>query len=93
MTYDPNEPRNVRNPYGPRANQSTWAWIGGIAAVIILALIVWAAVDNGDQVATDDRPATTTSPAGTTGAAPERPAAPAQRPSNPPANPPGGPAR
>ena len=70
MTYDPNrEPRNVNIM---NRDGGMWGWIVGIAAVIDLGLVVWAAVDSGPQVA-DKGPQPVTQPAGqpgTVGSAP-----------------------
>lgn len=63
MTHDPyRTPRPSRN--------STWGWLAGIAAILILGFIVWSAMDSNTDTASTDRPATTQSTPSTTGAAP-----------------------
>ena len=82
MTYDPN--RDIAS----RRDAGMWGWIIGIAAIVVLGFIVWAAVGNNSEVAQTDPPATqqreTTGAA--PGAAPPRPSpAPPAR-TAPPAN-------
>jgi hypothetical protein len=74
VTDDPSDPYRDRpmatDPYRARASRgnSPWVWLAGIAAVVIIAFIVWASVDRNTDTAST--PTTTQSSPSTTGSAP-----------------------
>jgi hypothetical protein len=77
MTPDPNRP-NTNQPYTNRPKtlntqnrtDMPWGWIGGVAAVLILGLIVWSLMDGTSTTATNKAPAMTERAPVTTGSGP-----------------------
>ena len=91
MTPDPNRPNtnqpnasqpNASQPYTTRPNTLkrqdsgiSWGWIGGVAAVLILGLIVWSVMDNGTTTtATNNAPVISERAPATTGSGSDAPA-------------------
>jgi hypothetical protein len=64
MAHDPYG-RPVRRDYN-----SPWTWIIGIAALLVLGIIVWAAVGNDTNVASTDKATESRRAPATTGSAP-----------------------
>ena len=69
MTYDPNREPGERSLL--RRDGGMWGWIIAIAAVVVLGIIVWAAIDTEPEVAGTTPPATqSATPPSTIGSAP-----------------------
>lgn len=76
MTHDPNREFGGNSFFGRAGGM--WGWIIALAAVVVLGIIVWAAVDTGPEVAETVPPATQPAEApSTVGTAPATDSAPA----------------
>jgi hypothetical protein len=76
MTHqdDPHRPNILK---GSRTRETTpWAWIAGVAVVLVLGLIVWSAMKDNPNTASNDSPAISRPAPSTTGAAPRSDSAP-----------------